>query len=96
MYCWKSSGQKTVVTNIGETLTFFEILRIRSEYEEIITYRKSYNLPTLNSDISSLNYFINEGYKKNRLRKNSQKALDLAKQIVNYNEKSNIPILHSI
>ena len=96
MYCWKSSGQKTVVTNIGETLTFFEILTMRSEYEEIITYRKSYNLPTLNSDISSLNYFINEGYKKNRLRKNSQKALDLAKQIVNYNEKSNIPILHSI
>lgn len=69
---------------------------MRSEYEEIITYRKSYNLPTLSSDINSLNYFINEGYRKNRLRKNSQKALDLAKQIVDYNEKSNISILHSV
>jgi len=77
-------------------MTFFQILTMRSEYEEIITYRKSYNLPTLSSDINSLNYFINEGYRKNRLRKNSQKALDLAKQIVDYNEKSNISILHSV
>lgn len=77
-------------------MTFFQILTIRSEYEEIITYRKSYNLPTLSGDISSLNYFINEGYRKNRLRKNSKKALDLAKRIVDYNEKSNISILHSI
>jgi hypothetical protein len=77
-------------------LTFFEILRIRSEYEEIVTYRKSYNLPTLSGDIDSLNYFINEGYKRNRLRKNSKLALELAKQIVDYNEKSNISILHSV
>tara|TARA_B100000575_G_C23139504_1_gene662791 strand:- start:3919 stop:4158 length:240 start_codon:yes stop_codon:yes gene_type:complete len=68
--------------------TLFEILNKRTEFERLVSFRKSFVLPSYESDIESLKYFINNGYAKNRFRKNYKKAFQLASEIVEYHEKS--------
>lgn len=63
-------------------LTIFELLNKRYEYETLVSARKGFNLPSLHGDLDSLKYFINNGYKSNRFRKNYKKALELAREIV--------------
>ena len=62
-------------------MTLFEVLSKRFQYEELVSYRKTFDLPTYESDISSIEYFINNGHKNNRFRKNFDKAMELAKEI---------------
>jgi len=76
-------------------MTIFECLNLRTEFENIIQYRKSYNLPTLDSDIHSLVYFMETGYKKNRLRKDANRALKIAEMIIESYENEN-PNLSSL
>lgn len=69
-------------------MTLFEILAKRYQFEQLISFRKTYDLPNYQSDIDSLKYFINNGHKNNRFRKNFNKAMELAKEITNYYEQS--------
>lgn len=69
-------------------MTLFEILGKRYQFEQLISFRKTYDLPNYQSDIDSLKYFINNGHKNNRFRKNFNKAMELAKEITNYYEQS--------
>ena len=50
-------------TSLGEVLT------LRSQWEEIVSYRKTYDLPHYNGTIDNLYKFIENGAKKNRFRK---------------------------
>ena len=74
----------------------FQILGLRYEYENIVSFRKSFDLPSYNSDIDSLNYFLNQGAKNNRFRKNFDEAVSIAKHIIKSyeNEKTNLPSVH--
>lgn len=65
-------------------MTIFEALTKRYQYEQLVSYRKTFDLPNYESDIDSLNYFINNGHKNNRFRKNFNEALELAKEISLY------------
>lgn len=65
-------------------MTIFEVLNKRYQFEQLISYRKTYDLPNYESNICSLNYFINNGYKNNRFRKNFDKAVLLANEIIEY------------
>ena len=69
-------------------MTIFDVLNKRYEYEKLVSYRKTYDLPNYDSDIVSLNYFINNGHKNNRFRKNFKEATQIAKEIINYYERS--------
>ena len=76
--------------------SLFEILSLRYQYEKIVSFRKSFDLPNYNSDIDSLYYFINQGAKNNRFRKNFNEAVSIAKHIIKSyeNEKTNLPSVH--
>ena len=78
------------------TTSLADLLRMRFEFESIISYRKTYDLPSYNSDIDSLYYFINNGAKKNRFRKRFNEAMDIAKSIIESyeNEKTNLSSLY--
>lgn len=78
------------------TASIFEILNLRTRYESIVSYRKTFDLPTYNSDIDSLYYFINQGAKNNRFRKNFDEAVSIAKHIIKSyeNEKTNLSSVH--
>ena len=73
-------------------MTIFDIMRLRSDWEEIVSYRKTYDLPNYEGTIDNLYYFIEHGAKKNRFRKNFDEAMDIAKTIVEYyeNEKTHL------
>lgn len=70
----------------------FEILSLRYQYEKIVSFRKSYDLPNYNSDIDSLYYFVNQGAKNNRFRKSFDEAISIANHIIKSyeNEKTNL------
>ncbi len=74
----------------------FEILSLRYQYEKIVSFRKSFDLPNYNSDIDSLYYFLNQGAKNNRFRKNFDEAVSIAKHIIKSyeNEKTNLSSVH--
>ena len=48
----------------NSTDKIFYILNKRYEYEQLVSYRKSYKLPSYDSDIESIQYFINNSYKR--------------------------------
>jgi hypothetical protein len=66
---------------------FFEILNKRSHFEQVVSYRRSFKLPTYDSDIDSIDYFLKHGYENNRFRKRYDEAMDLAKDISDYFKK---------
>jgi len=72
--------------------TLFDILNLRTQWEEIVSYRKTYDLPHYNGTIDNLYHFVQDGVKKNRFRKNFDEALVIAKQIIEYyeNEKTDL------
>ena len=76
--------------------SLFEILSLRYQYEKIVSFRKSFDLPNYNSDIDSLYYFVNQGAKNNRFRKNFDEAVSIAKHIIKSyeNEKTNLSSVH--
>ena len=92
------TNMKDPCTMIQHNLTdnLFYILNLRTQYEQIVSFRKTYDLPNYNSDIDSLNYFVKNGAKNNRFRKSFEDALSIAKNIIKSyeNEKTNISSIH--
>lgn len=88
------TNMKDPCTMIQHNLTdnLFYILNLRTQYEQIVSFRKTYDLPNYNSDIDSLKYFIKNGAKNNRFRKSFEDAMGIAKNIIKSyeNEKTNI------
>ena len=75
--------------------TLFDILNLRSQFEEIVSYRKTYDLPSYESDIDSLYYFIECGAKKNRFRKRFDEAKAIAEKIIeSYEYEVDLPGLY--
>ena len=66
------------------------VLMARYEWEEIT---KRFNMPDHNGTLDILVWFINDGYKSNRLRRKYNEAYQLASDIIEMvdNEKANIP-----
>lgn len=92
------SMKDTLIMNQSSLIAsnIFEILNLRSEFEQIISFRKTYDLPSYNSDIDSLYYFINNGAKNNRFRKRFDEAMNIAKHIIKSyeDEKTNLSGLY--
>ncbi len=65
-------------------MSLFEILVKRYEFEQLVSFRKTFDLPSYEGDINNLKYFINNGHKNNRFRKNFNRAMELANEIVKY------------
>ena len=62
-------------------MSIFEILRLRSEWEN---NAQDFKLSNYNGTIDNLNNFIESGVKDNRFRKNFNESLKIAKTIVEY------------
>jgi len=62
-------------------MTLSEALNKRYQYEQLVSYRKTFDLPSYDGDIRSLNYFISNGHKNNRFRKNFNYAMKLEKKL---------------
>ena len=73
-----------------------DLLSLRYQYEQIVSFRRTYDLPNYSSNIDSLQHFIKHGAKNNRFRKRYNEALELAKLIIESyeNEKTNISGVH--
>jgi hypothetical protein len=67
-------------------MTIFDVLVKRTQFEKLVSFRKTFDLPNYDSNIDSLYYFINNGHKNNRFRKNFNEAMELAKEIILYYE----------
>ena len=65
--------EKCSVTNLSLT----EVLRLRSDFEEIT---KGYNMPE-GSDINTINWFLKDGHRSNSLRNGFKEAKEIAKKI---------------
>ena len=63
-------------------MNFFTVLNMRSQWEELVQTGRGFNLPDLNGTINNIEYFVEEGYKKNRFRKNYKKVMELSKEIL--------------
>lgn len=61
-----------------------EILVLRYKWEALVSYRKTYNLPSYDGTIDNLKYFVSEGHKNNRFRKNFDEAMTIAEDILQY------------
>ncbi len=62
-------------------MSIFEILRLRSEWENMV---QDFKVSNYNGTIDTLNNFIENGVKDNRFRKNFNESLKIAKTIVEY------------
>ena len=74
-------------------MTLFEALSKRYQFEQLVSFRKTFDLPNYDSDLASLKYFINNGHKNNRFRKNFNEAMKLAKEIIQYYEERSMASL---
>lgn len=74
-------------------LSLADLLRLRYEWEYIVSYRKTYDLPSYEGTIDNLRWFIDNGARNNRFRRNFDRSMELAKTIVESyeNEKTNLP-----
>ena len=73
-------------------MTLCEALSKRYQFEKLISFRQSFDLPNYESDIDSLTYFINNGHRNNRFRKNFEPAMEIAKEIIDYYDRSVEPL----
>lgn len=62
-------------------MTIFNILCLRYQYEELI---KKFSLPSYESDIDSITWFLNNGHKSNSLRNGYDEAKRIAIIIKEY------------
>jgi hypothetical protein len=68
-------------------MTIETILNLRYQWESMVSFRKSYDLPSYDGNIHNLKDFIKNGHKSNRFRKNFDEAMRLAREIVEYYER---------
>jgi hypothetical protein len=69
-----------------------DLLSLRFQYEQIVSFRRTFDLPNYNSDIDNLNHFVIHGAKNNRFRKRYNEALDIAKIIIESYENDTIDL----
>ena len=74
------------VNNYKDRLSLAYLLNLRYEYESIVSYRNSFTLPTYDSDLNSLIYFLKNGHKSNRFKKRYDEAFSIAETIVNHSK----------
>jgi len=74
--------------------TIFDVLNARSEWESIVD---GFTLPQERKQgtLSNLQYFVDEGIKKNRFREGADQATDLANQIIVYHNNHIITRIRS-
>ena len=65
--------------------SIFEILNLRSEYEEIVRH---FSLPSPHSDIDSIYWFLENGHRSNSLRNDYGRAREIATIIKEYSNGS--------
>ncbi len=63
-------------------MNFFSLLNKRSEWEQLVQANRGFDLPDFNGTINNIEFFISEGYKKNRFRKNYKEVMELSHQIL--------------
>tara|TARA_R100000027_G_scaffold36661_1_gene26937 strand:- start:295 stop:549 length:255 start_codon:yes stop_codon:yes gene_type:complete len=63
-------------------MNIFTVLSLRSQWETLVQSGRGYNLPSYEGTINNIEHFVNEGYKKNRFRKNYKLAMQVAKEIL--------------
>lgn len=59
-----------------------QILTLRSQWEAIVSFRKTYDLPHYNGTTENLSWFLENGHRNNRFRKNFNEAVKLAQMIL--------------
>ena len=59
-------------------MQFIELLRLRSDFEEIT---EGFNMPD-GSDINTLKWFVENGHRSNSLRDGYRKAYEIAEAII--------------
>jgi len=62
-------------------LSLFEILNLRYQYEQLA---KKFSLPSYESDIDNITWFLNNGHKSNSLRNGYDDAKNIAIIIKEY------------
>lgn len=61
-------------------MTFMQVLNLRTRFEEIV---KDFNMDS-KSDIDTIEWFIENGFRSNSLRNGFDEAMDIAKTIKEY------------
>jgi len=62
-----------------ENKLFFDTFNLRSEFE-VIT--EDFNMPVFASDINTLQWFVENGFRSNRLRNGYDRAIEIASIIL--------------
>ena len=63
---------------------FFTLFNLRSEFEDISS---DFNMPVFGSDINTLQWFVENGFRSNRLRIGYDRAIEIANIILaEYND----------
>lgn len=63
-------------------MNIFNYLNLRTEFEALIRSGRGYDLPSYEGCINNVEHFVEEGYKKNRFRKNFKEAMRVAEEIL--------------
>lgn len=58
-----------------------DILNLRTEFEDLTD---EFNMPVSGSDINTLEWFVENGFRSNRLRNSYERALEIATEILEY------------
>lgn len=70
------------ITMTNHSISLAEALTIRSKWERLVSYRKSFVIPSYDGTIDNMQWFLDNGAKGNRFRKNYDDAVSLANTIV--------------
>lgn len=70
-----------------QNISLAEYLALRSRWEHLVSYRKSFKIPSYDGTIDNLQWFLDHGAKANRFRKNYKEASDLAELLLNVEVK---------
>lgn len=71
----------------NNSISLAEYLTLRSQWEQLVSYRKSFKIPSYDGTIDNLQWFLDNGAKGNRFRKNYEEANNLAKLLLNIEVK---------
>lgn len=90
----KTTMSSSTPSRNSSTVSIAQLLVLRSNWECLVS---DYKLSDYNGTIDNLRWFVKYGVRSNRFRPNFDKALDLAKEIVNEAnryEETNLSSLH--
>lgn len=65
-----------------QNISLAEYLALRSQWEHIVSYRKSFKVPSYDGTICNLQWFIEHGSVGNRFRKRYAEAHAIASKLV--------------